>query len=175
VAGLHRAQKLDPLLPIFPAWQGWCYFWMERYDEAIIEAEKSLELVSDFPIGLAVLGLAYSAKGMYEQAIDTHQKMAAINPDLRWALGHTYALAGRRDEALAVVAELENQSSSWFTWGIAGIYTALDKKNEAFYWLEKAYQKRHPYILWLKCACIFNSLREDPRYKDLARRLNLPE
>jgi len=174
-AGLSRAQKLDPLIPIYPAYQGWAYFWLKRNDEALKEAEKSLELVPDFSFGLSVLGYVYAAKGMYEQAIETHQKAAAIYPDFKWLLGHTLALAGHKEQALAIVAELESSLKTWETWGLAEIYSALGDNDKAFYWLEQAYQKRHPYIQWLKINCNFDPLSSDPRYKDLARRMNLPE
>ncbi len=53
LAELYQAQKLDPLAPIYPAWQGIMYFWEGEYDKAIEEALKSLELDPDFPVGLA--------------------------------------------------------------------------------------------------------------------------
>ena len=170
-----RAQELDPLVPIYPAWQGWTYYWLERNDEAIKEALKSLELVPDFPIGLYVLGCAYAAKGMYDEAIEVQQKAGAISLDYKWGLGQTYALTERRDEALAVAAELEGQLNVWHTWGLAEIYTALGDKDKTFYWLEEGYKQRHAYMPWLKKNPCFNPLHNDPRFEDLAKRLNLPE
>jgi TolB-like protein/Tfp pilus assembly protein PilF len=174
-AELYRAQELDPLEPIYPAWQAAMYFWEGDYDKAIPEAQKSLELVPDFPVGLANLADAYAGKGMYEQAIPIRQKAGEISPDYKWGLGHTYALAGRRDEALAVAAELESQPNVWNTWGLAEIYTALGEKDEAFRWLEAAYEQRHPYIQWLRRDINFTPLRDDPRFEDLAQRMNLPD
>jgi serine/threonine protein kinase/Flp pilus assembly protein TadD len=170
---LSRAQELDPLFAGYPAWQGWMNYWAGKYDKAIEEAMKSLELVPDFPYGLYVLGGAYAAKGMFEEAIAAHQKLAAISLDWKWCLGQTYALAGRRDDALAVVAELESQPKVWYTWGLAEIYAALGKKDEAFHWLEKAYEQHHAYIQWILRNPGFKPLRGDPRFKDLAQRLNL--
>ncbi len=175
LAELNRGQELDPLAPIYPAWLGWMYFWEGEYDEAIEETLKSLELDPDFPIGLYVLGCGYAAKGMYEEAIAAHQKAGGVSPDFRWGLGQTYALAGRKDEALEVAAELESQPKVWDTWGLAEIYTALGEKDEAFRWLEAAYQQRHPYIQWIRRNSSFDSLRDDPRFNDLAQRMNLPD
>jgi len=174
LAELNRAQKLDPLAPIYPAWQGIMYFWEGEYDKAIEEALKSLELDPDFPVGLSALGFGYAAKGMYEEAIAAHHKAGEINPDWKWGLGQTYALAGRREEALEVAAELESQPKVWDTFGLAEIYTALGEKDEAFRWLEAAFEQRHPYIQWLRRDGSFDSLRDDPRYNDLAQRMNLP-
>ncbi|MEN8192030.1 MAG: protein kinase [Bacteroidota bacterium] len=175
LAEMNRAQELDPLAPLYPAWQGWLYFWMERNDEAIEEALKSLELVPNFPIGLYVLGCAYAAKGMYDEAITAHQKAGTIGPEWKWALGQTYALAGRVDEAIEVAAELESQPKVWDTWGIAEIYAALDEKDKAFHWLEEAFKQRHPYIQWIKKNPSLKSLFDDSRFYDLAQRLNLPD
>jgi TolB-like protein/Tfp pilus assembly protein PilF len=169
------AQELDPFVPVYSAWTGWMYFWLGRHDEAIEEALKSLELVPDFPVGLYVLGSAYAAKGMYEEAIVAHQKAGEISPDWEWGLGQTYALAGRTDEALGVVAELESKPKIWDTWGLAEIYTALGEKDKAFLWLETAFEQRHPYIQWLRGNSSFKSLSDDPRFDDLAQRLNLLE
>ena len=91
----------------------------------------------------------------------------------KWGLGQTYALAGRRDEALAVAAELENQPSVWDTWGLAEIYTALGDKDKAFHYLEEAYEQRHAYIQWLTGNQNFDPLKDDARYTDLVKRLNL--
>ncbi len=175
ISELYQAQRLDPLEPIYPAWQGMMYLWLERYDEAIKEAEKSLELVPDFPIGLYALGCAYAAKGMYDEAVTAHQKMGEISLDWKWSLGQTYAKAGRRDEALAVAAELENQPKAWYTWGLAEIYTALGDKDKAFFWLEGAFKQRHPYIQWIKRNSSFIPLRDDPRFLNLAHRMKLEE
>jgi tetratricopeptide (TPR) repeat protein len=174
IAELSLSQELDPLEPIYPAWHGWFYFWNGEYDKAIEETLKSLELDPDFPIGLYVLGCCYAAKGMYEEAIASHHKAGEINPNFRWGLGQTYALAGRKDKALEVAAELESQPKVWDTFGLAEIYTALGEKDEAFRWLEAAYEQRHPYIQWLVRDGNFDPLRDDPRYNDLAQRMNLP-
>jgi tetratricopeptide (TPR) repeat protein len=112
---------------------------------------------------------------MYEEAITVHQKVYEISPAYKWSLGHTYALAGRTDEAHEVAAELESQPNVWDTFGLAEIYTALGEKDEAFRWLEAAYEQRHPYIQWLRRNSNFKSLRDDPRFNDLAQRLNLIE
>jgi hypothetical protein len=87
----------------------------------------------------------------------------------------TYALAGKTDEALQVAIELANQEGVWVTWGIAEIYAALGDKDKAFLWLEKAYKQRHPYIQWIRRTVSFKNLQGDPRFEDLARRLNLPK
>jgi len=175
IAAMKRAEEVDPLHPLFPAYLGWVYWSLGQYDEALDEARKSLELNPDFVVGLHVLGIIYSSKGMYEEAIEAHQKAAAINPGWKWGLGLSYALAGRRDEALEVVAELESQPRPWYSWGIAEIYAALGEKDDAIRWLEAAYQQRHSYLPWLRWNPLYGPLSDDPRFDDIARRMKLPE
>jgi TolB-like protein/Tfp pilus assembly protein PilF len=173
VKSLKQAEVVDPLTPAYPAWLGLLYGWLERYDEAIAEAMKSFELVPDFPLALWALGSAYAAKGMFEEAITAHKKLAAMGLDWKSSLGLTYALAGRRDDALAVVAELESQPKESYTWGLAEIYTTLGDKDKAFYWLNEAYKQRHLYIQWIWRDPSLKPLRDDPRFADLAQRLNV--
>jgi serine/threonine protein kinase/tetratricopeptide (TPR) repeat protein len=175
-AEMRRVQATDPLTPLWPAWQGWQYYWMERYEEAIVEARKSLELNHDFPVGLYVLGSAYTQKGMYEEAIEAHQRAGTISRKWKFGLGRTYALADRQDDARLVLDELEADSTTWDTFFIAQIYAFLGQKDEAFRWLEIAYgPPNHPYVPWIRYPPAFKSLQDDPRFDDLLRRMNLPE
>jgi len=175
LAEMKRAQELDPLAPLYSAWLGRQYWWAGQDEEAIVEARKSLELNPDFPVGLCVLGDVYAAKGMYEEAIALHQKARAVAPHWGWSLGHTYALAGQRDEALNVLAELGEEYRQKNAWGVAEIYAALGEKDEAFQCLESGYEYRHNWIPWMKWNRNYEPLRDDPRFGDLLRRMNLPE
>jgi len=175
-AEMRRVQEVDPLTPLWPAYQGWLYFWIGQYEEAIDEARKSLELAPDFPVALYVLGSAYAEKGMYEEAIKAHQRAGALSREWKSGLGRTYAMAGRQDEARQVLAELEADPTPWDTWFIAQIYAVLDEKDEAFRWLEAAYgPPNHPYVPWIMHPPAFKPLRDDPRFGDLLRRMNFPE
>jgi TolB-like protein/Tfp pilus assembly protein PilF len=175
IEGMTRARQLDPLTPIWSAWLGWLYWeYMGQNDMAIAEARRSLELDPNFPWGLYVLGAAYAEKGMFDEAIAAHKKAAAGSPTLRWALGRTYALAGRRNEAREIAAELGKKAEPMDAWGLAEIYTALGEKDEAFRWLEVAYERRFSWMPWLEATPKFKLLRSDPRFQDLLRRMNLP-
>jgi TolB-like protein/tetratricopeptide (TPR) repeat protein len=175
LAEQKRAQELEPLAPVFTAYLGWMYLWQERYEDAMVEARKSLELDPDFPIGHYVMGTAYAEMGMYEESIAAHEKAGAVSPGWRWGLGVTYALAGRNDEALMVLDELEKEVYQWDTWGLAEIYATLGDKDGAFRWLEAAYEQRHSYIPWLNEFPAFEPLRDDPRFQDLLRRMKFPK
>jgi Flp pilus assembly protein TadD len=110
---------------------------------------------------------------MYEQAIGVHEKLVARNPEWKWALAYSYALAGRKEEAreLAVEAErVPNPNNHVYQ---ASISVALGDTDAAFRWLEAAYENRNPFFPFLKVP-FFQPLRGDPRLNDLLRRLNLP-
>ena len=175
LAEMKRAQELDPLRPIYSAWLGRQHWWAGQDKEAIDWARKSLELNPDFPVGLCVLGDVYATKGMYEEAIALHQKARSIAPDWRWSLGHTYALAGQRDEALKVLSELGEEYQQKNPWGVAEIYAALGEKDEAFRCLEAGYKSRHNWIPWMRWNRNYEPLRNDPRFDELLRRMNIPE
>ena len=169
-----RAKELDPLNPLHTAYLGELYLWKGQDEEAIEEARKSLELNPDYDIGFLVLGRVFADKGMYEEAIAAHQKLVEVAPQRRFVLGRTYVLAGRRDEARKILAELEKEKVTPFrALGLARLYTALGEKDEAFRWL--AYEPPHAFLPWIRVAPWSESLRDDPRFKDLLQRLNLPE
>ncbi len=173
IAEHKRAQELDPLDPLHTAWLGQLYIQAGRYDEAVAEADKSLELAPDFGPGLFVLGNAYQAKGMNEEAIEVHERMATAFPRLRFRLGVTYAAAGRPDQARAILAELEKQPATPLNaFGLAILCAALGETDKAFRWL--AYEQPHAWLPWVRVNPVFEPLRDDPRYQDFLRKLNLP-
>ncbi len=174
IAGMTRAREIDPLTPLWSAWLGWQYWWIGQRDEGIAQARKSLELNRNFPWGLYVLGGVLAEKGMYPEAIAAHQKAAASTPALRWGLGYTYAVAGRKDEARMIASELRKRPEPMDTWGLAQIYTALGEKDEAFRWLETGYERRFSWMIGLELEPAFKPYHSDPRFQDLLRRMSFP-
>jgi TolB-like protein/Flp pilus assembly protein TadD len=173
VVEMKRAIELDPLEPLYPSWLGWMYWWEGEVDKAIEQTQNALELNPDYPIALFVLGNAYADKGMFEQAIEANKKAAALNPGRKWALGITYGKAGRTEEALAIAAEVEAEGSIKSTWKISLIYAAIRDRDKTFYWLDQAYERGANYIQWFIRDSNFDWLQDDPRYRELAQRMNL--
>jgi serine/threonine protein kinase len=174
-AEMTRAKQLDPLNPVYPADLGMMYYLDGRFDEAIDECHKSIEINPQFPQAHQIIGYAYAAKGMYEQALEVQRKIGEFGLDWKSGLGYTYALTGQDKNALEVIAELEAQPFIWYMWGIAEIYAALGENDKAIEWLEKAYDQHHPFIQWIRRYRHFKSLDNDPRFINLANKLNLPE
>ncbi|MGB5873687.1 MAG: protein kinase [Bacteroidota bacterium] len=173
-AEIKRAQELDPLTPLWTAWRGWIFWWSGEYEKAKEEAKKAIEINPNFPWGLYVLGGVLAEEGKFPEANEVHEKLAANAPYLSWALGHTYALAGRRDDALRIAATLEKDPAPLTTWGLAEIYAALGDKDNAFRWLEESYNCRFSWILWIKQVPTLRSLHDDPRFQEMERRLDVP-
>lgn len=145
-----------------------------HYDRAIEQALKTLEIDRDLAIPRYFLGAAYLEKGQSEQAITELQKNRGRSVVLG-LLGYAYAVAGRKAEALKALAELQALSGRRYIspYEIARIYVGLGEKEQAFEWLEKAYQGRSDYLTRLQVDPTFDSLRSDPRFADLVRRVGL--
>ncbi len=174
IAEHKRAQELEPLVPLHTDWLGGLYWHVGRYDDAIAEARKSLKRDEKDELGWLITGDAYAGKKMYPEAIAAHTKAVAINPDWKYALARSYALAGRTAEAKAIRAELESLPlTSFGAWGLAIVATALGDNAKALEYL--AYRPDHAWIPWARVDPEFEPLRRDPRFKDFLRKYNLPD
>ncbi len=176
IAEHKRARQLDPLTPGLSAWLGGLYLYQDfgRHEEAIREAEHALAIQPDSPVGLEVLGRAYSAAGRHELAIETGRRMAAATPPLEWELGLSYARAGRLAETRAVLASIESRPpDSWTAFGRAVLYAQLGDLDATFEWL--AYEPPHAVVPWIRVDPWVRPLIEnDPRFDEFLARLNLP-
>jgi tetratricopeptide (TPR) repeat protein len=155
-----------------------------RYDEAIAQYEKALDLNPNLPVIHAELGWAYAMKRMYPQALAEYDKIAkqdkvvaAENQFVAGGLGWVYAMSGRRADALKIAKEFKDLSSHTYVdfYEIAGIYAGLGDKDEAFRWLEKGYKERSGGMVYLGMDVLWYGMHSDPRYVDLLRRIGLPQ
>ena len=174
----NLAEKLDPLSPFTVANAGYPYYYARQYDEAIKHYRKALELDPNYSWGHLWIGQAYLQKEMYKEAIDEiNQAIRLSNGDTRplATLGHAYAVAGRRDDAMKVLAQLQEMAKQRYVspYFIALVYVGLREDDQAFAWLQKAYEERHPYLILMKVEPVFDRLRSDPRFVDLVRRVGL--
>ncbi len=179
IAELKRAQELDPLSLIINADLGNTYIQAHQYDKAIEQLRKTIEMDQSFYFAHWQLGVAYEMKGDFQDAIAEYQKARQLNDD-PWVLallGHVSAVTGRRDEALKILDQLKRISKQRFVYayGFAVVYAGLGEKDQAFQWLEKSYQDREPRITRIKVDPLMDSLRSDPRFADLERRIGLPQ
>jgi TolB-like protein/Tfp pilus assembly protein PilF len=178
LASLKRAQQLDPLSLIISASLGQELHYARRSDEAIEEIRKTLDMDPSFATEHWWLGLPYEQNGMHREAIVEFQRAFELtggNPYSRGASGHAYALAGNREKAQQVVADLRELAKRRYAapFDTALIYAGLGDKERALEWLEKAFDDRSWGIGFLKVDPRFDSFRADGRFSNLLRRMGL--
>jgi DNA-binding winged helix-turn-helix (wHTH) protein/TolB-like protein/Flp pilus assembly protein TadD len=170
MAEIVRAHSLDPLSPIINTTLAERLYYSRRYDEAVERLRRTLEVEPDLVPARFILGLAYEQKGMYEEAIAELRKANELSgrrlPVFTSALGHTYALAGRRGEARKVLNELFRLDYH-APYEIATVYTALGEKRRAIEWLQRIHTKKSRWLL--ETDPRLDSLRSDPKFQDLLR------
>jgi TolB-like protein/Tfp pilus assembly protein PilF len=167
-----KAEEVAPLSAIHAALMGWMYGEVGQPDKAIEEARKALDLDPNSPDGLYVLSSVYADKGMFQEAIPITQKLAEINGDWKYAPAEVYAKAGRKADSLRLVSELEREGYAKNAFFLARIQTTLGNKEETFRALKAAYGYRHMFLPWVINDPTF-PWRDDPRFLELRRRLNL--
>jgi len=173
-----RAQTLDPISSNANAHVGLAFYRARRYDEAIAQLQKALEINADALDAHIFLGFVYVQQGRSEEAIAEFQtvvKLSQRTPGLLALLGYAYATAGKPEEARAILKELNFQSKNQpvSPFETAMIYIGLGEREQAFVWLEKAYEERAWQLGFLKIEPIFDPLRSDSRFTDLMQRVNL--
>jgi tetratricopeptide (TPR) repeat protein len=177
-AEIRRAQELEPHSVALQIAVGWTFYYARRYDQAVEQCGKSLELGLNFVGSYDCLGLSYLAKKMYEQAIAECQRavdLSGNDSNLAVGLARAQALAGDKAAARKALAELRARAMRSYVPPslFAQIHLALGEKKQGLAWLETAYTDRDGYLVWLKVEPAFDSVRSDPAFQNLMRRLDL--
>jgi serine/threonine-protein kinase len=172
---MRKATEIDPLEPSWSGNLALLYQWFGHYEEAITYAQDVLKQNPTYPMALYVLGYGYSKTGRHKEAIEIQKKVYESNSGFESGLGVAYALAGQRDKALEIAGEIEKQNIAWSAWGLAEIYAALGDNDKAIHWIEEMYRQRQDFTPWIRVNPHYKNLRDDPRYKAIINRLNLPE
>lgn len=175
---IKSAQQLDPLSLFINVSAGMVMNYAGRYDEAIEQFERALELEPNYFLSHWCLGYAYEAKGSNKEALEAYQKARMLSggsSSTTKSLGHLYGVLGQKEEARTLLDELMEVSQHRYVspYDIAGIYAGLGENAKAFEWLEKAVLDHAGALVWLKLDSTFKSLRSDPRFTELLRRINL--
>jgi tetratricopeptide (TPR) repeat protein len=173
----NRAIELDSASLSNNRYLALIFYYAHQYDRAIEQALRTLEIDQSYDRARHILGAAYLQKGLREQAIIELQKAANLPPGEQASmLGYAYAVAGRRGEAVGTATQMQTLSRRRYIspYQIARIYAGLGDKKLAFVWLEKAYEGRSDFLTRMKVDPTFESLYDDPRFINLARRVGLP-
>jgi DNA-binding winged helix-turn-helix (wHTH) protein/TolB-like protein/Tfp pilus assembly protein PilF len=172
-----KAQRLETPTLITDSHIGWILYLAGRQDEAIEQCQKLLEIDPTFFPARRYLGLAYEEKGLYDKAVAEFQRAKQLSgsPLIVALLGHAYAVSGKHGEAKQVLAELREIEAYRYVspYTVAAIHAGLGDRDEAFRWLERAYEERDIWLMNLKVDPALRPLRTDPRFKDLSRRVGL--
>jgi len=177
---IRRALELDPLA-IFAYNTAADVFYMSRqYDQAITQLHVALDLSPNDPYVLARIGWSHLQKGMFTEAIGEMEQAVTLSPDIiehHWMLGHAYAVAGKTAEARKILDDLHALAEKQYIlpFAFAVMHTGLGEFDEALAWLERAYQDRNAWMVYLQVGPWLDPLRSDPRFQDLLRRMNFPE
>jgi len=174
------ALQVDPLNAWLYDDRGWMLLSRRRPQEAAAYFRRAIELNPNFPAAHLSLAVACSRTGKFQEALAEIQKAEALGGDPTRVFevrGLTKALAGDRKAAEATLDQLtKGQISGRVSpYSVALIYTALGRKTEAIDWLERCYREKDTWVVWTGVLVEWDSLRNEPRFIDLQRKLKMPQ
>jgi len=177
IAEMKRAMELEPLSLVQGANFAAVYLYARQFDKALDQAKKTYDLDPNLITGQNWMCHAYDVNGMYPQSLAISEKAAQSNRSLFAVLGYAYAKSGQREKAEAVLKQWKEIEKTKYVanYWVAIVHAALGEKDAAFAELEKAYQAHDWFFQRLRVDPFMDPLRDDPRFKDLVRRLGLPE
>ncbi len=174
-----RALDLDPASPAVSHSLAVQLYLARRFDRAIEQAHDTIEMDANFAMSYAVLAEVYLSTGMYREGLAALEKYSALSrssPTALALLGYSYARLRERKRSLQMIDELQSASAHRFVPAlfVALVHAALEDTDQAFDWLEKAYEERFNRLAYLKVEPLWDPLRSDPRFLDLLRRIGIP-
>ena len=177
IAEIRRAMALDPLSGRIAISLGFMLSNARRFDEAIAALKHAIALDPDQTLAQLDLARAYRLAGMADLAIAESRRMVTSGDPLGPSfLAASYAHAGRKAEALAIVNDMIHKARQSHQGGllIALVFAALGDRDQAFHWLEQAYAEHDTFLTWLRVDPEFDNIRGDARFEDLIRRIGIP-
>jgi TolB-like protein/DNA-binding winged helix-turn-helix (wHTH) protein/Tfp pilus assembly protein PilF len=180
VAVAKSALDLDPASPSLSHSLAVQFYLTRKFDQAIEQCHKTLEMDPNFGVAYAVLGQTYLAKGMNSEAAPVLEKYSALSQgsaDSLALLGYSQARRGENGQALRTIEELKANSKTRFVpaFYFALVYAALEDKDQAFTWLDKGYDERFARFAYLRLEALWDPLRSDKRFNALVRRVGIPQ
>jgi serine/threonine protein kinase/TolB-like protein len=173
---IQRALELDPLNPLFPAQYATDLELAGRYDEAMAQSRKALRTSPENPFLHWELSSLLSRKAKYEESVAEMKAYYAGDREVQEALTQGYAQSGYRGAMKRAADTLAARGRKTYVLpcDVAALYLWAGEKDQALEWLEKAFEVRDPNLPFVNLMLVFESLRNDPRFQALLRRMNLP-
>ncbi len=176
LAEVNRAHQLDPLSPVISTEVGAVRLWARQYDEDIEVCKKVANENPTFALAHDCLAWAYWAKHMYPQAIEEMKVQDQLSDgrvsDFTSALELGFRSGGRKGAYTKGIEKMQEEQNAF---GLAFLYSELGNKDQAFHWLNAAYQEHEPNLVTLKTNPSFDNIRSDPRFAELVRKVGLPQ
>jgi TolB-like protein len=174
-----RALELDPLSAIMNAHLGWHFYFVHDYGKSLEALRKTLDLVPNYGLAFWYTGWDYEQMGMYAEALhnlERAKELLAGNVNVDADIGHVYAVSGNKAGAERVIANLKKLSTEKYVnpFEIALIYVGLGDKDNAFEWLDKAYQQRSDMLVYLNVDPRLDVIRHEPRFIGLVKKVAPP-
>jgi eukaryotic-like serine/threonine-protein kinase len=179
IARMKASQELDPLSLIISVAIGWAFYMGRRYEEAMEQLRRTVELDPNYPVTYWILGLLLRKMGRYEEGIAEGEKgvkLSGGSPLMRAALAQSLAAAGRGQEAVQILGDLTELAKQKYVapYFFAGIHIDLGEHERAMEYLEKAYEERSHWLIYLHIDPSMDGLRPDSRFQEMLRRIGLP-
>ncbi|MEY2573007.1 MAG: eukaryotic-like serine/threonine-protein kinase [Verrucomicrobiota bacterium] len=174
LAEMRRGAQLDPTSFVISAEVGFAYFFAHKFEEAIGQSRKILELDPDAVAAHTLSAVCYLHLGKYDQVraeLDKVKPPAATDTWIRGFYAALDAKEGKRDEARRITEDLAQKGGD--PWPIAVLYTFLGDKDQAFAALNRVREYNRAQLLWVKIDPSLDPLRSDPRWPELFRRAGL--
>ena len=172
---LEKAAILDPLSPLPPGFLSFDYYMLRQPEKAIAYAKKTIELDPTFYLEHSYLARFYAYQGDFKSALDELGKVPPEAVDV-YAIstrGFIFGRQGKRAEAEKAIAELRKLSETQYVspFEFAVVYNSLGDRDQTFFWLDKAFADRSESLGFIRTLPDFDSIRSDPRYAELLRRI----
>ncbi|HTX14917.1 MAG TPA: tetratricopeptide repeat protein [Candidatus Baltobacteraceae bacterium] len=179
LARMEKSQELDPLSLIINDAVGWAFYISRRYEQAIAQLRRTVELDPNYPVTYWILGLLFRKTCRYEQAIadgENAVRLSGGSPMMRAALAHTLGTAGRTKEAAQILEELTGLAKQKYVapYFLVGVYVGLGQDDRAIEYLERAYEERSHWLIYLHIDPSMDALRYNPRFQQMLRQIGLP-
>ena len=182
IAEMNRAHQLDPLSLEINTEVGGIHFFARQYDEVLAACKRVTVENPTFAPAHECLADAYKAKGMYPQAIEEAKIFVQLSGDPRaseyaLALERGFRSGGWKGALMNGIetAKVHYKSGVWTAYEIADLYAQLGDKEQAFQWLDTAYQEHNSELIGLKTTPSFDLIRSNPRFAELVRKVGLPQ